>query len=132
MRKYSNVPKSIGFLLSLVILNISTAKDIYDLLDRREVDKLRNGASRDVGNGRIVGGEESQAHEFPWLAEIKKAGHHICGGSILNPHFVLTAAHCLQEFDMDQLRVFAGEHNLRCYEGREQGRRVVDMRIHPS
>lgn len=42
---------------------------------------------------------ESVEHEFPWQAAIqwrvgKSKGKHICGGSLINPKFVITAAHC--------------------------------------
>ena len=44
---------------------------------------------------RVINGEEVTPHSFPWQVSIK--GHideHYCGGAILSPHWVLTAAHC--------------------------------------
>lgn len=48
---------------------------------------------------RIVGGQYVQPHEYPWqaslglrLSDIYTA--HLCGATILNSNWVLTAAHC--------------------------------------
>ncbi|CAG2118096.1 unnamed protein product [Medioppia subpectinata] len=52
-----------------------------------------------VGMGRIVGGEDAEPHEFPWLVSLQfrregKPVKHFCGGAILNQYYILTAAHC--------------------------------------
>jgi len=44
---------------------------------------------------RIVGGQFSKPHAYPWLVGIKLNGKHICGGSIIAQQWILTAAHCL-------------------------------------
>merc|ERR1711910_51276 len=47
-------------------------------------------------DGRIIGGEEAPAHEFPWQISLRNLGSHICGGSIINKNQVITAAHCVE------------------------------------
>ncbi|XP_021965716.1 trypsin alpha-3 isoform X2 [Folsomia candida] len=42
---------------------------------------------------RIVGGTEATRGEFPWIVTIQ-VGSHICGGSIVNANWIVTAAHC--------------------------------------
>ena len=70
------------------------------LLDPRNLD------------GRIVGGEEAKAHEFPWMAQIKDSrGNHICGGALLNLRFVLTADHCLDACESRICYVHLGVHD---------------------
>lgn len=48
----------------------------------------------------IAGGEESKQHEWPWMVAIfrrqnsPKPTTYICGGSLINRRYILTAAHC--------------------------------------
>merc|ERR1719273_653632 len=45
---------------------------------------------------RIVGGEETEANEYPWQVALvsKKGSHPWCGGTLISSQHVLTAAHC--------------------------------------
>ena len=50
----------------------------------------------------VIGGTNTRAHEFPWQVSIQtKPGgasfRHFCGGTIIHPYFILTAAHCVVE-----------------------------------
>ena len=55
------------------------------------------GIKRPVGpQGRIINGEDALPHEFPWQASLQlKNGKRICGASILNSRWAITAVHCL-------------------------------------
>ena len=44
--------------------------------------------------GWIVGGSNAQEGQFPWIADIRSGGGHLCGSSLIAPQWVLTAAHC--------------------------------------
>jgi trypsin len=60
---------------------------------------------------RIIGGEQADEGEFPYLVSIQLFGAHSCGGSILNSNHILTAAHCLQGMLPILITVVAGAHN---------------------
>ncbi|CAF1034976.1 unnamed protein product [Adineta ricciae] len=67
-------------------------------------------ASSDQYEARIVGGETAQPHSWPWSISIRIYNIHICGGSLINSEWVLTAAHCLVE--INDLTVHIGVHDV--------------------
>lgn len=46
---------------------------------------------------RIIGGHEAKPHSRPYMVSVQSKGVHTCGGALLNPRWVLTAAHCIPE-----------------------------------
>ena len=53
---------------------------------------------------RIVGGQTAQANSWPWQAHLSVCGKwygilecNICGGSLINPKWIVSAAHCVPE-----------------------------------
>lgn len=59
----------------------------------------------------IIGGREAAPHSRPYMASLQKAGSHVCGGVLVHPKWVLTAAHCLSE-PLEQLKLVLGLHHL--------------------
>lgn len=63
-------------------------------------------------NSRIVGGEVALRREFPYLVYLTYNGHFSCGGSIIDPYLILTAAHCVYGKKAHHLFVTAGDLSL--------------------
>uniref|UniRef100_A0A1B6DCK7 Peptidase S1 domain-containing protein n=1 Tax=Clastoptera arizonana TaxID=38151 RepID=A0A1B6DCK7_9HEMI len=82
----------------------------------------------------IVGGHKAQHGEFPHMAGIGfDRGHFIeflCGGSLISPTFVLTAAHCAKTKWGNPVMVRIGVNNINHNNG--QNMDIVDIVIHPQ
>ncbi|KAG9510421.1 Serine proteinase stubble [Fragariocoptes setiger] len=62
---------------------------------------------------RIVGGIDTRPGEFPWTVSVRLDGRPICGGSLINREWVLTAAHCLVGYNPRNLSAVLGAHRVR-------------------
>ncbi|NXH90623.1 DDN1 protein, partial [Edolisoma coerulescens] len=82
--------------------------------------------------GRIIGGWEVKPHSRPYMAYLKiKTGSYTgsCGGFLIRPDAVLSAAHCV---DKKGVTVILGAHNVSDRELSQQKVRVGHWVIHPS
>ncbi|EDW09624.1 trypsin alpha-3 [Drosophila mojavensis] len=59
---------------------------------------------------RVVGGSPAILEAYPWQVSLQLFDKHYCGGSLIEPDLVLTAAHCLlgMERNIDHLGIRAG------------------------
>ncbi|XP_078741698.1 LOW QUALITY PROTEIN: transmembrane protease serine 2-like, partial [Lampetra fluviatilis] len=51
---------------------------------------------------RIVGGVNSALGRWPWQVSLHYRGSHACGGSVVAPGWLVTAAHCVNQVGHDQ------------------------------
>ena len=86
-------PISHSFIALVLVSFVSIALCTSLTSDKLNCDCLPNQVNR------IVGGQYAWPNEYPWQASLglrlsDSYTAHICGASILNRNWVLTAAHC--------------------------------------
>lgn len=67
---------------------------------------------------RIVGGTESTPGAYPWMALLASSSgggtlfdRHFCGGALISPQWVLTAAHCVNDETPAGMEVYFAVHD---------------------
>lgn len=79
------------------------------------------------GNTRIVGGNDTNTGKWPFAVILMADGALVCGGSLVAPNWVLTAAHCIAE-NPDE--VILGRTDLTTNEGERIG--IIKTIVHPE
>ncbi|CAB3377877.1 Hypothetical predicted protein [Cloeon dipterum] len=71
-------------------------------------------SSKNIGiESRIVGGENVALQgEYPYLVALLFKNRTMCGGTILNENYILTAAHCIHNLDLQYFEVLSGSNLL--------------------
>ncbi|XP_019369258.1 PREDICTED: mast cell protease 3-like isoform X2 [Gavialis gangeticus] len=75
----------------------------------------------------IIGGQEAIPHSRPYMAYLKVSSNMSCGGFLVAPQWVMTAAHCFGE-----ITVLLGAHDIRKAEESQQELGVESYHIHPE
>ena len=65
---------------------------------------------------RIYGGSELDT-VYPWMVSLQARNNngvftHFCGGTLIDPYWILTAAHCVENKSASQVRVMIGDLDL--------------------
>ncbi|WP_375758958.1 trypsin-like serine protease [Corallococcus exercitus] len=82
----------------------------------------------------LVGATPAAAGEFPWMVSLQDlAGNHLCGGTIINTHWVLTSRQCVLGTSTvapphpSTLRVVAGSNSLTATSSTRQVSTLLDI-----
>ncbi|MCA1673597.1 MAG: serine protease [Actinobacteria bacterium] len=80
----------------------------------------------------IVGGQSASTAQHPWMVALTTSASEsaYCGGALVAPDRVVTAAHCISGYPPSSVRVIAGRTDLRSSEGEEL--LVQQVWIHPG
>ncbi|XP_022174294.1 serine protease nudel isoform X2 [Myzus persicae] len=81
-------------------------------------------------DARVVGGIASNPGAWPWLIALYQDGIFHCGGVILSDQWVLTAAHCVNQYKKHFYEVQAGILRRFSFSPMEQSRIVTHAIIH--
>ncbi len=73
-----------------------------------EPSSLVSSADLEEKKQAIVGGTDATIQQFPWQVSLRRFGSHFCGGSIVHPEWIVTAAHCVED-GAGGVQVVAGE-----------------------
>ncbi|EDW60927.1 trypsin [Drosophila virilis] len=79
---------------------------------------------------KIVGGQETRRHQYPWMAVLLLFGHFHCAGSLINDLYVLTAGHCVEGLPPELITVRLLEHNRSDSDALVLQRRAVRVKVH--
>uniref|UniRef100_A0A3Q3NEB2 Peptidase S1 domain-containing protein n=1 Tax=Labrus bergylta TaxID=56723 RepID=A0A3Q3NEB2_9LABR len=77
---------------------------------------VQNGCPVPVSDGRrIVGGTLAAKDKWGWQVSMHWRGRHVCGGAIVSPHWVITAAHCFKLINQSFFELGTGKADNMCF-----------------
>ena len=88
--------------------------------------------TNDASSARVVGGQNCLKGACPWQASIiDENAKHFCGGSVIDDHHILTAAHCFKKRrNFASLRILLGKTDLQSSETSAQTHRIAEVFEH--
>ncbi|KAK4015569.1 hypothetical protein OUZ56_030543 [Daphnia magna] len=84
------------------------------------------------GTGRLIGGAEATAGQFPFIVSLTLKDQYICGGFIYNDRWIVTSAKCIFGKPKEELKITVGDLSLITLEPEEQTFTVFDMVYFPQ
>uniref|UniRef100_H0XS24 Peptidase S1 domain-containing protein n=1 Tax=Otolemur garnettii TaxID=30611 RepID=H0XS24_OTOGA len=84
--------------------------------------------------GKVYGGQNAEAGQWPWQASVLYKSLHLCGAVLIDTHWLVSAAHCFfnKSRDLENYRVLLG--NTQLYQQTQHTQKMSVNRIitHPD
>jgi len=111
--------KKIGLLLICCFINLLLI--LPCLLTPVGAQELSSQTTTSV-TPKIVGGHEATPGDWPWMTALVYRGSdaysgQFCGGALIAPQWVVTAAHCVEDIRPGQIDVVINRHDLTSTDG---------------
>ena len=114
-----------GAILLIFIVSLGSPYEISECGKKRSVPT-------------VWGGIEAEPHEFPWMAFVTRINfmtgelESVCGGSLVHPKFILTAAHCVAGGNINDTLVIIGSNNVTRSLREMDFKLLSNIYIHPN
>ncbi|KAH8300204.1 hypothetical protein KR044_011544 [Drosophila immigrans] len=79
---------------------------------------------------KIVGGQETRRHQYPWMVAVLIYDRFYCAGSLISDLYVVTAAHCVEGVPPELITLRLLEHNRSDSDALVLERRVLKVKPH--
>eukprot|EP00002_Diphylleia_rotans_P022110 TRINITY_DN4323_c0_g2_i1.p1 TRINITY_DN4323_c0_g2~~TRINITY_DN4323_c0_g2_i1.p1 ORF type:complete len:320 (-),score=52.25 TRINITY_DN4323_c0_g2_i1:293-1252(-) len=90
-----------ALIFSMLSLALCFPSDLIS--NERSIENEKDAQSHESAKPKIVGGTTTLPMEFPWLTLLSTSAtsagdrtSRMCGGSLIHPNYVMTAAHCIR------------------------------------